>query len=38
MEILDGKALSTKIRNELKSDVKELMIKPCVAVILLLHF
>lgn len=33
MEILDGKALSTKIRNELKSEVKELMIKPCVAVI-----
>lgn len=33
MEILDGKALSDKIKTEIKNEVKELMIKPCVAVI-----
>ncbi len=33
MEILDGEQLSNKIKSELKSEIKELMIKPCIAVI-----
>lgn len=31
--IIDGKELSTKIREELKSEIKTYMIKPCLAVI-----
>ncbi len=33
MEILNGKELSNKIKLELKESIKDLMIKPCIAVI-----
>ena len=33
MEILNGEKLSNKIKSEIKSEVRELMIKPCIAVI-----
>lgn len=33
MTIMDGKALSEQIRNEIKAEVKTYMIKPCLAVI-----
>ncbi len=33
MEILDGEKLSNRIKSELKTEIKELMIKPCIAVI-----
>ena len=33
MEILDGQKLSNKIKTELKSEIKDYMIKPCIAVI-----
>ena len=29
MEILNGEKLSNKIKSEIKSEVRELMIKPC---------